>query len=315
LIYKIQAKGIKIHINELFRDKRFVFQLGLALGNKFWQKVYRRMLGLYCLCKGEITFEQYKQSFKNYQSRTFCLEEYLYKKLPSIYNLKHFKYFGHDFDFNEFSPRDAFSLLREIYLLDQYQARKFLKPDSTVIDAGAHYGSFSVLAANLSSKGKVFSFEPVEKTRRILQKNTEFYGNIEIVGAALGAKTASGNISVGPHSNCNFVDDERLNANSNRYVDQKVTIMALDDFVASNHIERLSFIKIDTEGYERQVLLGAKKTIRKFRPVISMAAYHRPDDKIDLPKLIQEIQPGYKYYWSKKGELDLICYFPTSRCP
>ena len=47
---------------------------------------------------------------------------------------------------------------------DQYETKKFLKPDSVVIDAGANVGTFSILAGHLAPQGKVYSFEPAPET-------------------------------------------------------------------------------------------------------------------------------------------------------
>jgi len=56
--------------------------------------------------------------------------------------------------------------------------------------------------------------------------------------------------------------------------------MTLDSFVKEYDVERVDFIKIDTEDSEREILKGAKETIRKFKPRMAIAAYHLlPDDK------------------------------------
>lgn len=51
---------------------------------------------------------------------------------------------------------------------------------------------------------------------------------------------------------------------------------------------------MDVEGYEEKVLLGARKTIKKYKPVLSFSAYHKPDDRQRLPRVIKSIRPDYK---------------------
>jgi len=46
------------------------------------------------------------------------------------------------------------------------------------------------------------------------------------------------------------------------------------------------YIKLDVEGYEKKALLGAKKTILKYRPVLAVALYHKPNDIYDIPLLL-----------------------------
>jgi hypothetical protein len=47
-----------------------------------------------------------------------------------------------------------------------------------------------------------------------------------------------------------------------------VPVKTIDSFVEEQQIEAISFIKIDVEGYEPFVFLGAEQTIRKFRPAM-----------------------------------------------
>ncbi len=63
---------------------------------------------------------------------------------------------------------------------------------------------------------------------------------------------------------------------------QPVLVVALDDLMVWEGLDRLDYLKIDVEGAEHQVLLGAKKTIEKFRPIIQMEVSIR-DVGVDLP--------------------------------
>ncbi len=57
-----------------------------------------------------------------------------------------------------------------------------------------------------------------------------------------------------------------------------------------------TFIKMDLEGGEYDALIGAEKTIRKCHPKLAISIYHKPEDIWELPKLILEIDPSYKFY-------------------
>jgi len=87
---------------------------------------------------------------------------------------------------------------------------------------------------------------------------------------------------------------------------EEVQMVTIDSFVEEHKIEKVDFIKMDTEGYERHIIMGAAKTIRRFSPVIVCSAYHLKDDKIKIPELIKSINPEYKYRIEKRGEEDLV---------
>lgn len=58
----------------------------------------------------------------------------------------------------------------------------------------------------------------------------------------------------------------------------------------------VTFIKMDLEGSEYNALLGAKKTIKAFNPKLAISIYHKPQDVWELPSLILEMNPDYKFY-------------------
>ena len=58
----------------------------------------------------------------------------------------------------------------------------------------------------------------------------------------------------------------------------------------------VSYVKMDVEGSEAETLQGMTETIRRCKPKILVSAYHKPDDFITLPQLIQSICPDYRLY-------------------
>ena len=68
---------------------------------------------------------------------------------------------------------------------------------------------------------------------------------------------------------------------------------SLDSFLNGREA---TYIKYDVEGADRQALIGSRDTIRKYRPKICTAVYHRPYDFYQLPLLINDICGGYRYY-------------------
>lgn len=70
---------------------------------------------------------------------------------------------------------------------------------------------------------------------------------------------------------------------------KKVLITSLDALLASSALPSISFIKADVEGYERELLLGAEETIRRFHPKLSICTYHLPDDWRVIPGIIARL--------------------------
>ena len=88
---------------------------------------------------------------------------------------------------------------------------------------------------------------------------------------------------------------------------EEIEITTLDNFVKKNKIQRIDFIKCDVEGFELSVFKGAKKTLRKFKPVVFVEIEERhtkkykinPQDVLDFFKNI-----GYKSYSVKKDKIE-----------
>ena len=59
---------------------------------------------------------------------------------------------------------------------------------------------------------------------------------------------------------------------------------------------KVSYIKMDVEGSEKEALIGAFNTIRTSRPKMLISAYHRSEDLFALPLLVNKICAGYKFY-------------------
>ncbi len=168
-----------------------------------------------------------------------------------------------------------------------------------VIDAGANIGVFSILASKRAGEnGKIFSFEPVTITNNIFIKNLKINNikNCQIIKCALG--NANKKIDI-------FINKKHLGASSifkNKKRNKKETVeqIKLDDFIKKNNIKKIDFIKVDIEGAERYFLEGAKETIKKFKPKISICTYHFIDDKEIITNFLKNNVPEYKIEYKHK---------------
>ena len=72
-----------------------------------------------------------------------------------------------------------------------------------------------------------------------------------------------------------------------------VELTSVDALLQGN---RADYIKMDVEGVERETLLGCRETIARWKPQLSVAAYHRTGDLWELPLLVRELGPDYRLY-------------------
>jgi len=62
------------------------------------------------------------------------------------------------------------------------------------------------------------------------------------------------------------------------------------------HGRRVTYISMDIEGSEHNAILGAKKTIKKWKPKMAVCVYHKREDLFDLLLLLKSFVPEYKFY-------------------
>lgn len=135
---------------------------------------------------------------------------------------------------------------------------EFLKPGMVVVDAGANIGLHTLFfAKRVGPLGSVYAFEPGSATFKRLQAHVERnqLSNVHCFHCALGA--AEGRVSlveIGQDSSRNFVTNEFLSAGA----DEGVNLRPLDQVLREVNVEKVDFLKLDVEGFELEVLKGAR---------------------------------------------------------
>ena len=139
---------------------------------------------------------------------------------------------------------------------------KFVHDGATVYDVGAHAGYHSLLCALLvGASGRVIAFEPNPRNRasikRQLVANPE--AHVTLSPYALSDRCGSLALDTSRGSSQGHLSDE------GEFI---VEARQLDFLIEHEGLPEPDVMKIDVEGHEEQVLLGALKTIDKCRPVI-----------------------------------------------
>lgn len=188
------------------------------------------------------------------------------------------------------------------FLLEQYRycsndksKQIAAEKGDVIIDAGACYGDTALyFACKAGVSGKVYSFEFIQDNIEIFRRNCALNPllekNIELVKFPLWSKFGIPIYysSDGPASR---VSSDRIpNASG-----ESITT-TIDHFVDERKVRRIDFIKMDIEGAELNALMGAIETIREHRPKLAICLYHRIEDFGEIPRFINELDLGYKFY-------------------
>ena len=157
----------------------------------------------------------------------------------------------------------------EYYLVSRW-LQQFLEVNAIdqpcFFDVGANVGNYSKIIASLYPAAKIYAFEPNPFTFKQLQTLSPKSPNILTFNTGLGAIV--GNIELFcrqdnvSSSHATLYKDVLTKAHG--YTDvQRLTVPmnTLDDFCHQNYIDRIDFLKIDTEGHELKVLQGAKNAL------------------------------------------------------
>lgn len=174
---------------------------------------------------------------------------------------------------------------------------KLLQEDDCVIDVGNNIGCHSIPYSTIVENGTVYCFEPCELANDRFIKNCELNDvkNIELFKELLSDKEEDLPFNIDEQNFNKGVG--RVDYNSSNFEHAKT----LDSFL--NELEgNIRLLKIDVEGHELNVLKGAQKLLKKYKPYIFIE-YNREKWKVaELKKVIPyefSIQKLPYYFYEK----------------
>ncbi len=164
-----------------------------------------------------------------------------------------------------------------------------LNINSVVVDVGANIGYYTLQMAQRAKK--VYAIEPDKKCFEILKKNVKENNldNVVLINKAASNKK----------ENRFLIKDEENQGNSrisemrNEKIDTRIMTETLDNMLINE--QYISLIKVDTQGFETEVIEGAKKIIKRDQP--TMFLEYTPEEYSDN-KMINFLKNIYQNIWS-----------------
>ena len=139
-----------------------------------------------------------------------------------------------------------------------------LGPGMHVMDIGANIGYHTFRMASLILPGGlVYAIEPTSTAFSKLLRNAELNPQIKNVEYI---KVGLANDDLGQQEIA-FQSSYRLDGQTH-LKNEQVQLMKLDSLIKERNIERLDFIKLDVDGFEGKILMGAQETFTKFKPIL-----------------------------------------------
>jgi len=169
----------------------------------------------------------------------------------------------------------------------------------TVFDVGANVGQSTRRYLAAFPDAHIYCFEPVHDTFKQLEENLKGNDRVDCCQLAVASRKGRGEMCVQGCSLMFFLvgDSKRAPIDGN-VPTEPVEVVTLDEFCQIRGIDHISFLKIDTEGGDLEVLKGA----------MSMLA----EQKIDLVQVEAGMNPGNTWHVSLerlKGFLESRRYF------
>lgn len=164
---------------------------------------------------------------------------------------------------------------------------------NSIIDVGANIGQYATLMREYGYKGKILSFEPLLDAHEKLSKSAGNDPLWEAYNYALGDKNEKAFINVAGNSFSSSIldmlDITHENAPELKYVDkQEITIKKLDEiFEELCDTKSSTMLKIDVQGFEKEVLEGARESLRHIDIIqLEMAVIPLYKDEMTLCDMI-----------------------------
>jgi FkbM family methyltransferase len=155
----------------------------------------------------------------------------------------------------------------EKWFLDAF-FRTVGRMDPILFDVGANLGEYSAELVRRSPQAHVYAFEPGPTAYSDIEARFAAQERVHVLNMALGAAPEMRTLyvkSTSPRSPVASFYPRYGVAQKDRTQPVEVTVDTVDEYCARNSIEHIDLLKIDVEGHDFQVLLGARRMLAEKR--------------------------------------------------
>lgn len=143
---------------------------------------------------------------------------------------------------------------------------------NTIIDVGSNKGQFILLVEKIYKNIKIFSFEPIKE---VYLKQKKFFSNnknIKIFNFGLGAKNKDAILNITKKNDSSSIleikNSDLLGEKFKIIEKRKIIVKTLDKTLSKFNLKENILLKLDVQGYELEVLLGADKILSRIKYII-----------------------------------------------
>ena len=148
----------------------------------------------------------------------------------------------------------------------------------TVIDVGANTGQFATMINQVFPRARIYSFEPLPDCFSALVENTAYLEQVDCKQVALGREQGVQLFKQTGFSPCSsFLEPTELLTDqipaAEQVTELEVQIDTLDHQFSERSLDSKVLLKLDVQGFEKEVLLGAAETLKKVDVVVAEVAF------------------------------------------
>jgi FkbM family methyltransferase len=179
------------------------------------------------------------------------------------------------------------------------------RKSKVIFDIGAYTGLYSLLAALVNSKAKVFAFEPIDAHYNHLKRNIEInnFDNIVPVKKIVSDKVGINKLKI-PYGSLLQGSASIIDKFDRKDIEEELLIdsITIDFFIKEKNIKVVDLVKIDVEAAEPIVLKGMCETIQNYYPTFIIEVLPHKRVETFLQEFFQSY--GYTGYWlTDKGQI------------
>jgi FkbM family methyltransferase len=145
--------------------------------------------------------------------------------------------------------------------LDDIGALLNAVPQPVVFDVGANVGQSVATFRRLLPDCTLHSFEPGPAAFRELAEAVRGLRNVHVVNAGVGSSSGSQTLIENDHSDMSSFLRPSIAAWGAVVAETQIAITTLEDYCTAHAVEQIDLLKIDTQGYELEVLRGAGRML------------------------------------------------------